>query len=270
MINMSIEPEEGYVTSGGFRIHYLMWGGEGPSLVLLHSFGADAHSFDEFSQALSGGHRILALDLLDLGDSEKPSRSVGITEHAEVIRGAYTELGFAPNVLVGHSIGGMIGTVIAAEYPDDLRGLVLVDIAPIGPERLPTSRPKPPEDFDEEGLMVYLKERYSRSTPEFIENRMRHAFVKGEDGRFRFKYSGEAIRGHIDEDLWPHVERLVIPTLLLLGGESSLVPPVTVERMRSIMPNLDVTVVKDATHAIPQDRPDEFRQLIESFVASLK
>lgn len=267
---MSVEPEEGYVTSGGFRLHYIMWNGDGPSIVLLHSFGMDAHSFDEFSQAASGGHRILALDLLDLGDSEKPGRSVGLEEHAKAIRGAYTDLGFTPNILVGHSIGGMIGTVIAAEYPKDLKGLVLVDIAPIDRTRLPMNRPKPPEEFDEEGLKAYLKERYPRSKPEFIENRMRHAFIKGEDGKFRFKYSGEAIRGHIDEDLWPYVERLVTPTLLLLAGENSLITPDTVDRMRTVVPLLDIVVVRGATHAIPQDRPDEFRQLVESFVARVK
>ena len=271
MIDMSEMPEEGFVSSGGFQIHYLLWRGEGPKLVLLHSFGMDAHSFDDFSMAVRGDFDVLALDLLDLGDSEKPGREVSLKEHAEVIRGAYNQLGFAPNVLIGHSIGGILGTVLAAEYPGDIEGLVLVDIGPMPKDRPRTSRPEPPESFADEGAVKsYLKGRYTIPGPSFIENRLKHAFVKGDDGRYRFKYNGAAIRGHIEADLWPYAERLSVPTLLMLGGRDSIVPAETVEKMKNTIPGLKVVTVDGATHAIPQDKPEAFEGEVRAFVASLK
>jgi pimeloyl-ACP methyl ester carboxylesterase len=268
---MYIIPEEGFVSSGGFKIHYLRWRGEGQKLVLLHSFGMDAHSFDDFSNAVKGDFDVLALDLLDLGDSEKPGRDISLREHADVIRGAYSQLGYAPNVIIGHSIGGILGTVLAAEYPLDVEGLVLVDIGPMPKDRPRTSRPEPPESFtDEAEVRAYLKVRYTVPGPEFIENRLKHAFVKGEDGRYRFKYNGASIRGHIDEDLWPYVERLSSPTLLMLGGMNTIVPAETVEKMKHTIPGLQIVTVEGATHAIPQDQPKTFEAEIRTFVASLK
>jgi len=271
MIDMSDIPEEGFVSSGGFQIHYLRWRGEDPKLVLLHSFGMDAHSFDDFSKAVSGDFDVLALDLLDLGDSEKPGREVALKEHAEVIRGAYSQLAFAPNVLVGHSIGGILGTVLAAEYPGDIEGLVFVDIGPMPKDRPQRSRPEPPESFaDEEEVRSYLRGRYTIPGPEFIENRLKHAFVKDEAGRYRFKYNGAAIRGHIEADLWPYAERLSAPTLLMLGGRDSIVPAETVEKMKNTISGLKVVKVDGATHAIPQDRPEAFEEEVRAFVASLE
>jgi pimeloyl-ACP methyl ester carboxylesterase len=268
---MSDIPEEGFVSSGGFQIHYLRWRGEGPKLVLLHSFGMDAHSFDDFSKAVSGDFDVLALDLIDLGDSEKPGREVLLKEHAEVIRGAYSQLGFSLNVVIGHSIGGILGVVLATEYPEDIKGLVLVDIGPMPKDRPRRSRPEPPESFvDEEAVRSYLRGRYTIPGHEFIENRIKHTFVKDENGRYLFKYNGAAIRGHIEEDLWPYAERLSVPTLLMLGGKDSIVPSETVEKMKNIIPRLKIVTVDGATHAIPQDRPKAFEWEIRAFMASLK
>lgn len=210
------------------------------------------------------------MDLLDLGDSEKPGRDLALKEHAKMIRGAYSQLGFTPNVLVGHSIGGILGTVLAAEYPGDIEGLILVDIGPMPKDRPRRSRPEPPESFaDEEEVRSYLRGRYTIPGPEFIENRLKHAFVKDEVGCYRFKYNGAAIRGHIEEDLWPYAERLRAPTLLMLGGKDSIVPAETVEKMKNTISGLKVVKVDGATHAIPQDQPKAFEEEVRAFVASL-
>ncbi|MCW3992213.1 MAG: alpha/beta hydrolase [Candidatus Bathyarchaeota archaeon] len=266
---MKIYPREGYLRSGGYRLHYLLWGGSGPKLVLLHSMGMDAHGFDRFAGALRGEYQVLAFDILDHGDSDKPGEAVGLGEHAEILRGGYRQLGFVPSVLIGHSVGGMMGMILAAEHPDELRGLALVDIAPFDPSTRP-KRPFPPEYFpDEEEARDYIRGRYPRFTPEAVENRMRHAFVRDEGGRLRLKGTGEAIRPGLAADLWPYVERIETPTLLILGSDSDLVTNETVERMKSTMPSLEVVTVEGATHMVPQDKPEEFEGHVRAFLRTL-
>jgi pimeloyl-ACP methyl ester carboxylesterase len=92
----------------------------------------------------------LALDILDHGDSEIPSGSISLPDHTDTIRGCYRQLRFISNVLVGHSVGVMMRMILAAEYPEDLRGLVLVDIAPFEHTGR-RSRPPQPEYFRNEG-----------------------------------------------------------------------------------------------------------------------
>ncbi len=262
-------PREGHLKSGGYRLHYLLWGGRGPKIVLLHSMGMDAHAYDQLSEALKEESQILAFDILDHGDSEKPKEPIGLIEHTEVMRGGYRQLGFYPNILVGHSIGGMMGMILAAEHPEEIRGLVLVDIAPFDPSRRPP-RPPPPDSFrDEEEARSYLIQRYPRFTPQAIENRMRYAFIKDEAGRLRLKGTGNAIRPSLAIDLWPYVERIRVPTLLVIGSESDLVSEGAVERMRRAVPGLEVEVVEGATHMVPQDRPEEFERCIRSFIGRL-
>jgi len=92
---------------------------------------------------------------------------------------------------------------------------------------------------------AYLKGRYSGFTPEYVENRLRYAF-RWEGGRLRLKPTGDVIRGGLAVDLWPYVERLRVPTLLLIGEESTLVSPEARMRMEGILPDLEAVVVRGA------------------------
>ena len=211
---------EGYVDAKGKRIHYSKWGVKGPNLLLLHSMGMDCHSMDALCEALQGGYRILALSILGHGDSEVPASVPMLPEHAEAMREAARLLGYARYTLVGHSIGGMMGMILAADHPGEVEGLVLVDIAPLdasrsgrGPARAP-----PPESFSGEAeARAYLKERYSGFTPYYVENRLRFAFRR-DGGVLRLKPTGDSIRAGMNVDLWPYVERIRVRTLLLMGG----------------------------------------------------
>lgn len=266
---MKTDPREGYLKSRGRKLHYLLWGGTGLKLVLLHSMGMDGHGFDTFSDALQEEYQVLAFDILDHGDSEKPKEPVSLGEHAEIMRDAYRQLGFEPNVLVGHSVGGMIGMVLAAEHPDDLRGLVLVDIAPFEMTGRP-ARPPPPEFFsDEEEARSYIRQRYPGFTPEAVENRVKHAFVRDEKGRLKLKGTGATIRPSLAVDLWPYVERMETPTLLIMGSESDLVTDETLKRMKKTMSRLEVVTVEGATHMVPQDKPEEFEHHVRGFLKKL-
>lgn len=264
-----MEPREGFMRSGGYKIHYLLWGGSGPKLVFLHSMGMDAHGFDAISSALQDKYQVLALDILDHGDSDTPKGVVSLLDHSNVMRGCYRQLGFEPNILVGHSVGGMMGIVLAAEHPEELCGLVLVDIAPFDVKGRP-SRPTPPEYFDKlEDAREYFRQRYPGFAEEAIENRLKYALVKDEKGRLRLKPTGAAIRGGLETDLWPYAKRLKVPTLMMLGGESDLVTEDVLERMKEAVPGLKVITVKGATHMVPQDKPEEFERHLRAFLKGL-
>jgi len=269
-MNVKMTPIEGLLKSRGFRLHYLIFGGSGEKLVLLHSMGMDAHSFDEFSNSLKKDYQLLAFDILDHGESEKPKEPVGLLEHAETIRDGYRQLGFFPNVLIGHSIGGRIGMVLTAEYPEEFKGLILVDIAPIDPSRKYTPPPPPPEFFeDEEDARKYLKIRYPNLSDKYVENRLKYAFTRDEKGRLKLKLYGDVIRSSPFIDLWPYLEKIKIPTLLILGKESTLVSPTTLDKMRGIIPGLEVSTVEGASHMVPQDKPVEFEELIRNFLKKI-
>ena len=220
---------------------------------------------DGLAESFENENQSLSLTILDHGDSDPPKGHISLPEHAEVMRDCYRQLGFTPNLLIGHSVGGMMGMILTAEHPEEFKGLVLVDIAPFeSTDRSP--RPQPPESFkDEAEARTWLKERYPLFTDYYYENRLRYAFKK-EGGVLKLKPRGDKIRGGIAVDLWPYVETITTPTLLLIGVDSTLVTPETKERMEKSMSNLDVVVVENTGHMIPQDVPEEFERLIRSFL----
>jgi pimeloyl-ACP methyl ester carboxylesterase len=270
MMETNSYPEEGFLESGGYRIHYLLWGSKGPKLVLIHSMGMDAHGFDMFSQEIQTDYQILALDILDHGDSDTPTSPVSIVEHAEIMRDCYKQLCFEPNILIGHSVGGMMGMVLAAEHPNELSGLVLVDIAPREKRRQAPTRTPPPDFFKStDEAREYFKTRYPGFVPEAVENRIKHALVRDEKGRLKLKPIGDAIRPSLDVNLWPFAERITIPTQLILGDESIVVTNDGVNRLKYCITDCDVVTVRGATHMVPQDKPEEFKKHILAFLKRL-
>ena len=257
--------KEGFLKFGGYNVHHVRWGERGPKVLLIHSMGMDGHSMDALAEALKEEYQVLSLTILDHGDSDPPKGSISLPDHAEVMRGCYTQIGFSPSVLIGHSVGGMMGMVLAAEHPDEFKGLVLVDIAPFDSTgRSP--RPQPPDSFkDEAEARDWLKERYPGFTPHYYENRLKYAFRREED-ILRLKPRGDKIRGGLATDLWPYVKRIEAPTLLLIGEESDLVTPETQERMENTVPDIEAIKVKGTGHMIPQDRPEEFEKLVKGFL----
>ena len=257
--------KEGFLSSEGYRVHHVTWGEEGPRVLIIHSMGMDGHSMDKLAESLEDDYRVLSLTILDHGDSDPPEGPISLPDHAEVMRGCYKQLGFTPNVLVGHSVGGMMGMVLTAEHPEEFKGLVLVDIAPFESTGR-SSRPEPPESFrDEAEALKWLRERYPLFTDYYYENRLRHAFMK-EEGVIKLKPRGDRVRSGLVTDLWPYVERIETPTLLLKGEQSDLVSPETLKRMEETMPELEFVEVENTGHMIPQDVPEEFERLVRGFL----
>ena len=114
----------------GHKIHFATWGKRGSKIVILHSMGMDAYSMEELCKSLENKYRILALTILAHGDSTVPEKTVTLPEHAGMLRECYLKLGYSPCILIGHSIGGRMSMILAAEHPDEVKGLLLVDIAP--------------------------------------------------------------------------------------------------------------------------------------------
>jgi len=257
---------EGKLSSYGYDIHYVTWGSSGPRVLLLHSMGMDGHSMDLLAESLQDTHQVLSLTILDHGDSDTPKRCIPLDEHAEIMRSCYRQLEFYPSVLVGHSVGGMMGMVLAAKYPEELEGLILVDIAPFDSTGRST-RPKPPDHFESmEEARAWFKIRQPGFSPEYLENRLKYCLIDKE-GVLSLKPMGDVIRGGLVFDLWPYVERIKAPTLLLIGENSTTVTPEARARMEKILPSLESIVVKGTGHMIPQDKPAEFEKLVKKFLA---
>ena len=257
---------EDFIDSFGYRVNYCRWGSKGPKLVILHSMGMDSHSMDALCESFKNECQILALTILDHGDSDTPIRPIPVDEHAEIMRLCYLKLGFSPNVLLGHSIGGRMGMILSAEYVQEIKGLILVDIAPTSQSpsyRVPMQRKDSFKEEDE--VRSFIRSRYPSMSEYYVENRVRYGF-RVDDGKLTQKPIGDIIRAAPWVDLWPYVSRITCPALLILGEKSTLVAPETLDRLKKLMVGLNVETIKDASHMVPQDRPEDFEKVVKQFL----
>ncbi|NIU81982.1 MAG: hypothetical protein GWN17_00265 [Candidatus Korarchaeota archaeon] len=110
-----------------------------------------------------------------------------------------------------------------------------------------------------------MAETYPGFTDYYVENRLRHAFIRKE-GKLWLKPRGDSIRSGSMINLWPYVERIRCPVLLLIGKESDLVSHETAEKMENKVPELQTVIVEGTGHMIPQDVPDKFEGLVKDFL----
>jgi pimeloyl-ACP methyl ester carboxylesterase len=109
-------------------VHYADFGGpaEGPLVVCAHGLGASHVSWLAFAPLLARHARVLAVDLAGFGLTPAAGRRTDVASNQRLLARFLAEVAGGPALLVGHSMGGMIGVVQAALDPASVAGLVLV------------------------------------------------------------------------------------------------------------------------------------------------
>lgn len=113
--------------TGEISLSYAEGPSHGPALVLLHGLGRRWQVFLPLIPALSLRWHIFAPDLRGHGKSGRKARGYHGTEYAEDVARFLRERVQEPAVVMGHSLGGMLGMWIACHNPELVRALILGD-----------------------------------------------------------------------------------------------------------------------------------------------
>lgn len=232
---MTTAGHDRFIDAAGLRTHFIDIG-TGTPLVLLHGLSANAHSFAGLIDAgLATGYRIIAPDLRGRGQTDHPATGYRMADHAGDVIALLDALGLDRVVLGGHSFGGYLAAYIAAEFPQRISRLIVIDAAltvnPRAAEMLKPSldrltRVSPSAD-------AYLAE--VRSAPYMdgewdhaVEEYFRAEITIAEDGTARSATSAAAIGAAlmaIGQEAWPDVVARAAHPALLLNAVGPYGPP---------------------------------------------
>ncbi len=255
------------VSRDGTQIAY--WtGGEGPPLVLVHGFQASLRWWDQVTPALARHHRVVRLDLLGHGGSEKPRNGYSMEEQADLVAGVMRRLRVRRAPVVGNSMGGTVGTALVERH----RGLV---------SRLMTIG-TPPDADDAPNragrLAMWPVTGHAARTlapRRILRSRLEEAFIPEYDApdelvddiertTYRsFRESAQQVREYWDEK--PLDERLAderIPLLVVFGSQEE--PGSGVAQFRRV-PRSRVVVLEGLDHVPHMERPRRILPLIQDF-----
>ena len=255
-------PESGAIRVESCAVRWYAGGTGDPRLVLVHGGGAHAGWWEPVLEALSARQRVVAIDLSGHGDSGHrpagyPSR-IWVTEVAALLR----EVAGGPAAVVGHSLGGRIGTTTAAQYPDLVTALVMLDsvIPPYGGEPIPRVGPRKVYETKEIALRAFrLMPPQPPAEPDIMDRLARRSITRHPDGRYTWKFD-PAIFGEMEDrfGVARDIPSIRCPVTIVQGSLSALTSPELAEQYQALLGRSVETVrFPGAHHHIPLDAPAE-------------
>jgi pimeloyl-ACP methyl ester carboxylesterase len=122
-----------FVSRGGVRLAYEIAGVGDPAMIFVHGWSCDRSYFAQQFGYFASDHAVAAMDLRGHGDSSRPDPAPGsydIEALAEDVLAVIKAAGFNSPVVVGHSLGALVGLACAVR-PEAVRALLMIDPAPI-------------------------------------------------------------------------------------------------------------------------------------------
>jgi pimeloyl-ACP methyl ester carboxylesterase len=258
------------------------FGASGMPIVLAHGFGQTRQSWAGTAAALAAhGHRTLTYDARGHGDSDwRVAGSYTWEQMRDDLAALARSLPSRP-VLVGASMGGLVGLATEGAHAPLFRALVLVDVTPRweprGVDRILNFMRAHPDGFESldaaaDAIAAYLPHRRERKSPE----RLSSLLADHGDGRLRWHWDprlvDELARGSESYQplLLDAARRVRIPTLLINGGASDVVSHDTIDEFLALVPHARHVRVADATHMIVGDDNVAFTRHVVEFLEDIE
>lgn len=220
----------------------------GAPVVLVHGLVVSSLYMVPTMERLAPFCRVFAPDLPGFGESDKPSRTLNVTELAEALGAWMDAAGTGRAVLVGNSLGCQVIAEMAARSPDRVAGVVLT-----GPTVDPAGRTLR-EQF-KRLLVDAARERLSL-VPTWLRDLGAAGLTKA------WQTARYALENRIEENL----PRLRVPALVVRGSRDPVVPQAWAERVAGLLPRGRLAGVSGGPHALNYSAPDELTLLIREFV----
>lgn len=282
--------ESKYVEVLGSRIHYIAEG-EGAPIVLLHGNPTSSYLWRNVIPLLKPHGRVIAMDLIGMGKSDKPDLEYRFVDHAKYVDGFIAALGLKDITLVIHDWGSALGFYYAMRNPDNVKGLAFMEaiLAPV-----PSW-----DEFPEGAREVFQTFR----TPEvgwemivdqnvFVEQILPGAVVRdltpAEMDRYREPFLAPESRKPVWR--WPNeipiagepadvvdivsrynawLQESPVPKLLIYATPGALVGPLMVEWSRANLPNLKSVDIGPGIHFIQEDNPEAIGTAVAEWYQAL-
>jgi pimeloyl-ACP methyl ester carboxylesterase len=249
-----------------------------PCVLFAHGFGQTRHAWSATAATLSAsGCRCTSFDARGHGESGRPRDGYHMQQFFDDLR-AVAEAQPQKPILVGASMGGLLGLAVAGESEQPpFSALVLVDITPrwetSGVQRILGFMRAWPDgfaDYDEaaQAIAAYLPHRRRRKS----EEQLAPLLHRGADGRLRWHWD-PAMLEPIAAEGERHQPRLIeatrrvkLPVLLLSGGRSDVVSDATIDEFLTLVPHARHRELPRATHMLAGDANDTFTRVIAEFI----
>jgi pimeloyl-ACP methyl ester carboxylesterase len=236
---------------------------DAPALVLLHFFGSSRREYIEAGVLLAKQFRVVSMDTPGFGEA-RDRTDFSVSAMADQVQETLASLKLGRFVLVGHSMMGKVGAVLASRALPGLEKLVLLTPSPVCPE------PIAPED---RATMLAQAEPTRADAEDYIHSNSNlpirpEVFERAVEDRLRASPAAwRAWLEHGSEEDWAdRVGVLSMPTLVIAAEKDKSLGP-EVQRAMTLphFSNSSLEIVRDCGHIVPMEAPERLVTLLTGF-----
>jgi pimeloyl-ACP methyl ester carboxylesterase len=259
-----LEPASQALDVNGLRVHYLDWGNPGaPPVVCVHGYTSSAQAFNALARRFHDRYHFVALDVRGHGASAwSPAGAYQYRDQVGDLAAVVDKLGLSRFTLIGTSMGGIIAMAYAGTHPDRLTHLVINDIGPdveVGSQRITQMVGSRPDEFGTlDDAMAYRREMSPIVAGRALDDQRELALGvlrQRPDGRWIWKMDPAYIEQRVKigpperPALWPALQRVTCPTLVVWGSDSDVLSEPQARRMVDTLADGELVTVPGVGHA---------------------
>jgi pimeloyl-ACP methyl ester carboxylesterase len=245
------------VIVNGLLVHYERRG-KGKSILMLHGWGDNLHTFDGLVQEL-GGYDIIRLDLAGFGASQPPDGDWGLDDYARYVAAFMAKINLKPYAILGHSNGGAI--VMKGLASGQLKADKLILLSSAGVRAGQSGR-----KFAWK-LVARTGKTATRLLPTELRQSLRSRLYRsaGSDLLVAPHLEG-SFKKIVNEDVQTEASMLSLPTLIIAGKEDTATPPKFAEAFHKEIAGSKLVLLDDAGHFAHQEHTGAVAPLVKEFL----
>jgi len=274
-----------FVSVQGYNLHYVEAGEGQPILLIPGAFSTYRH-WNRVAPYLSKHHKLLCLDYLGVGDSDKPRSGFGYTieEQADLIVKMIETLQIPKVHILGVSYGGAIALNLAARYPEKVDRIVSIEGNGIKHQMVPYEPLKGLLGWPVVGELSIgvvrsgIADRLvAKSVMGMAWDQMNEAEkeevieIMAQSNKTASRTSWHLISRTIEtsRDFSDQAKTIRIPVLYLYGGNSYYhgMAETNAEFLKTHLQNVEIVRFKDGIHDLELQKPEEVADIVLQFLA---
>ncbi len=240
-------------------IHYEV-SGHGKSLILLHGWGCDVNIFKPLLPYLEQHFQTYRIDFPGFGKSPEPRKAWTNDDYVKLTRNFIAQLNIENPIILGHSFGGRVALKLATQIP--VHKLILTGSAGIKPTRT---------------LNYYIK-IYSYKFLKWLVQipvlgmllkPLQDVYVQNvgsSDYKSATNVMRQTLSNVVNTDLQKIMPNIIAPTLLLFGENDTATPPEYGKKMKKLIPDAGLVIMKNAGHYTFLDQQQQFILIVDKFL----
>lgn len=253
--------------AGGPTLHCLRAGGGGERVLLLHGYGDSGHAWSTVLPHLPGEWEVAAPDQRGHGGSERPATGYSVAALASDAANLLDALGWERATVVGHSMGGFVAQLLAADRPERVARLVLVGTTPRCAGPAVDALMAEIAALSDEGLRDFVGAFQAATVARPLPSAFFAALVE-QSCRVPVRVWRALAPELAAFDARAALPRIAAPAHVVWGDADAFFGRADQEGLLAALPHATFTVYRGAGHSPHWEDPERFARELAAFVAA--